>query len=230
MSSILQNVHPEWKPILEGLLEKFPDIEKNLDLEKEKFGELAETYPPRESIFRAFNFFSPQDVKIIILGQDPYHQPGQANGLSFSVSEGVKIPPSLTNIFREIDICYRRGYQPRQSGDLTYWAQQGILMLNTTLTVRQGQAASHYNIWRGFAHTLLYYILNNQDNIILMLWGNHAIKTAQKLPESILEKHHFYQSAHPSPLSANRGRWFHQKMFTKVNTKLEELGKEPINW
>jgi uracil-DNA glycosylase len=226
---MLAELSTNWKPILESILSEYPDLDSKLEQERESSEGLAEIYPPPQKIFEAFNYFPTSELKIVIIGQDPYHQPNQAHGLAFSVNDSIKIPPSLQNIFKEIDNSFEREYQSRDSGNLTFWAKQGILLLNTTLTVRQSKPNSHVKIWKGFTQKIIDYILEEQENIIFMLWGNNA-KSLVSGKGKILEKHHIYQSVHPSPLSANRGGWFHQKMFAKVNQKLLELGKVEIKW
>ena len=227
---MLESISTNWKSILENILLDFPDLSKKLDQERELYQGLSEIYPPPDLIFNAFKYFNTSQLKIVIIGQDPYHQPNQAQGLAFSVNPGIKIPPSLQNIFKEIDNCYHREYQPRKSGNLTSWAKQGILLLNTTLTVRQSKPNSHVKLWKGFTQKIIDYILKEHSDVIFMLWGNNAKSLFSKTNASYLEKHHIYQAVHPSPLSANRGGWFHQNMFSEVNKKLLELGKTEINW
>ena len=224
---MLEHVTNNWKPILENILEKFPDLEEKLEQERQDFDGLAEIYPEPSNIFRAFQLCPPEKLKIIIIGQDPYHQPNQAHGLAFSVLEGTKSPPSLKNIFKEIQNNYPEIDTPPKSGDLTYLAEQGILLLNTTLTVRQSKPNSHFKLWKGFTEMVIDYVLENKKDIIFMLWGNTA-KTL--LSKKILTNHHLYTSTHPSPLSANRGGWFGENMFRKVNQKLKDLSQDEIIW
>ena len=166
-------------------------------------------YPPREDVFNAFKYFEPCETQVVIIGQDPYHQQGQANGLAFSVKEGIKIPPSLRNIFKEM------GKINYESGDLTYLAKQGVLLLNTTLTVRHCSPGSHVKIWKGFTKNLIENLSKKIDTpIVFMLWGNHA-----KQMEKIIDKKHIILKAtHPSPLGANKGGWFGCGHFKKVDT------------
>ncbi|PGZ94579.1 uracil-DNA glycosylase [Bacillus sp. AFS029533] len=182
-------------------------------------------YPAKEHLFQALNECSYEDCKVVIIGQDPYHQPGQAHGLSFSVLPGVKIPPSLRNIYKELNSDL--GIEIPTSGYLIKWAKQGILLLNTVLTVREGEPNSHKNKgWELFTNTILSE-LNKQDRpIIFVLWGKHA----QAKEELITNNHHvILKSHHPSPLSASRG-FFGSKPFSQINQKLVELQLEPIDW
>ena len=169
--------------------------------------ELHEVFPSKEDVFNAFKYFEPEQTKVVIIGQDPYHQPGQANGLAFSVAPGVKIPPSLRNIFKEM------GKTNVESGDLTYLAKQGVLLINTTLTVQIGKPNSHSIIWKGFTKNLIKNLSEKVDTpIVFMLWGNHA----KKMEEVIDKKHIILKASHPSPLSVYRGGWFGTNHFAKV--------------
>lgn len=227
---MLEHVTNDWHPILQKIMLDYPELGSKLNQEREDFQDILEIYPVTENIFSAFQLCSLADLKIIIIGQDPYHQPKQAQGLAFSVNPGIPIPPSLKNIFKEIKSDLQKPNYEIKSGDLRYLAQQGILLLNTTLTVRQGKPNSHLQLWKGFTKKIIDYILEEKKDIILMLWGNNAKNLIAKKKSTILEKHHIFKSTHPSPLSANRGGWFGVKMFSRVNQKLKELGKEPINW
>lgn len=182
-------------------------------------------YPDMPQIYEAFKLTPFDQVKVVILGQDPYHGPNQAHGLSFSVQKGVKIPPSLQNIYKELAADV--GFKPVAHGNLTEWAKQGVLLLNNTLTVRAGQPNSHYG--RGWEEVTDYAIkqLNKKDNrIVFILWGNNAIKKRKLIDET---KHAVLTSAHPSPLSAYRG-FFGSKPFSKTNQLLIESHQTPINW
>lgn len=187
--------------------------------------ERAVIYPPYELIFSALNATSYADTKIVIVGQDPYHGPGQAHGLSFSVQPGVKLPPSLQNMFKEgaADV----GLKMPNNGSLMHWAKQGVLMLNTVLTVEQGQAASHRGKgWEKFTDRIIQ-LLNDRDRpIIFVLWGSHAQAKASMID---LSKHYIVQAPHPSPLSAHRG-FFGSKPYSKINNKLREWGEQEIDW
>ena len=224
---LTNSVNTNWKSILQNILNDFPTLENDLEKEEELFEGLAEIYPPKQLIFNAFNHFNIEDLKVVIIGQDPYHQPNQANGLAFSVQDGIKIPPSLINIFKEICTNLEIPYNKPNSGNLTYLAKQGVLLLNNTFTVRQSKPNSHLKIWKGFSDRIIDYILENKKDVIFMLWGGNAKKIIEKKDMS---NHHVFKSNHPSPLSANRGGWFNLNMFNDVNVKLRELEKEEIKW
>lgn len=225
----LDNIKTNWKEIITEILklDKFKNLEKNLIEEYENFEGLAEIYPKKELIFNAFNYFNFEDLKVVIIGQDPYHQPNQANGLCFSVNKNIKIPPSLKNIFREIYDNYDLELPNLTTGNLEYLAQQGILLLNNTLSVRQSTPNSHLKIWKGFSDEIIKYILKNHNNIVFLLWGNNAKKI---LKNKNIKNHYTLEANHPSPLSANKGGWFGNKHFIKTNKILEENKKEKINW
>ena len=183
-------------------------------------------YPPGKLIFNAFNLCPFDKVKVVIIGQDPYHEPGQAHGLSFSVCDGVPFPPSLQNIFKEIE--QDRGMPIPMTGNLTRWAEQGVLLLNATLTVRAHQAASHQRRgWEEFTDAAIKALNADRDNLVFILWGGYARSKAPLIDSS---RHLILQSVHPSPLSANRGGWFGNHHFSRANAYLTEHGKEPINW
>lgn len=184
-----------------------------------------EVYPPMEDIFNAFKLTPYQNVKAVILGQDPYHEPGEAHGLCFSVKQGIKMPPSLANIYKELynDL----NIDNRNKTDLTNWAKQGVLLLNTTLTVRRGQANSHKNCgWTDFTDQVIK-ILNNRDNpIVFILWGANARSKKAFIDTT---KHLVLECAHPSPLSCYNG-FFGCRHFSKTNDFLQKAGYKPINW
>ena len=183
-------------------------------------------YPPGKLIFNAFNLCPFDKVKVVIIGQDPYHEPGQAHGLSFSVCDGVPFPPSLQNIFKEIE--QDLGTPIPMTGNLTRWAEQGVLLLNATLTVRAHQAASHQRRgWEEFTDAAIKALNADRDNLVFILWGGYARSKAPLIDSS---RHLILQSVHPSPLSANRGGWFGNHHFSRANAYLTEHGKEPINW
>ena len=183
-------------------------------------------YPPGKLIFNAFNLCPFDKVKVVIIGQDPYHEPGQAHGLSFSVCDGVPFPPSLQNIFKEIE--QDLGMPIPMTGNLTPWAEQGVLLLNATLTVRAHQAASHQRRgWEEFTDAAIKALNADRDNLVFILWGGYARSKAPLIDSS---RHLILQSVHPSPLSANRGGWFGNHHFSRANAYLTEHGKEPINW
>lgn len=183
-------------------------------------------YPPGNLIFNAFNLCPFDKVKAVIIGQDPYHEPGQAHGLSFSVNDGVPFPPSLVNIFKEIE--NDTGTPVPSSGNLTRWAEQGVLLLNATLTVRAHQAASHQRKgWEEFTDAAIQTLSRDRDHLVFILWGGYARSKARLIDAS---RHLILQSVHPSPLSANRGGWFGNHHFTLCNSYLEANGMTPIRW
>lgn len=183
-------------------------------------------YPPGSLIFNAFNLCPFDRVKVVIIGQDPYHEPGQAQGLSFSVPEGVPFPPSLQNIFKEIQLDLGKPMPP--TGDLTRWAEQGVLLLNATLTVRAHQAASHQRHgWELFTDAAIRALNAERENLVFILWGGYARSKAQLIDRS---RHLMLESVHPSPLSANRGGWFGNHHFSQCNAYLREHGEQEIDW
>ncbi len=183
-------------------------------------------YPPGSLIFNAFNLCPFDRVKVVIIGQDPYHEPGQAQGLSFSVPEGVPFPPSLQNIFKEIQFDLGKPMPP--TGDLTRWAEQGVLLLNATLTVRAHQAASHQRRgWEQFTDAAIHALNIGRENLVFILWGGYARSKAQLIDRS---RHLVLESVHPSPLSANRGGWFGNHHFSQCNAYLREHGEQEIDW
>lgn len=183
-------------------------------------------FPEKELIFNAFNLCAFEDVKVVIIGQDPYHDYNQANGLCFSVNDGIAFPPSLKNIFKELKDDVNKSLP--DSGNLESWARQGVLLLNATLTVRAHQAGSHQKKgWETFTDTVIKLISDRKENVIFLLWGGYAKKKA-KLIDS--KKHHILSTGHPSPLSANRGYWFGNKHFSKTNSLLEQDGFRSLVW
>lgn len=183
-------------------------------------------YPPGNLIFNAFNLCPFDKVKVVIIGQDPYHEPGQAHGLSFSVNDGVPFPPSLVNIFKEIQLDL--GTPMPASGNLTRWAEQGVLLLNATLTVRARQAASHQRRgWEQFTDAAIRALNAGREHLVFILWGGYARSKASFIDTS---RHLVLQSVHPSPLSANRGGWFGNHHFSRANDYLTGNGIEPIRW
>lgn len=213
----LSNINNNWNNLLQQ--EKSKDYFNKLEL----FLNGEETvFPPSEMVFNALSLTPPENVKIVILGQDPYHDNGQAMGLSFSVPDNIKSPPSLKNIFREIE--QDLGILMPDKGDLTNWAKQGVLLLNTVLTVLPHTPQSHKNKgWEIFTDEIIHYINNNLNNVVFMLWGGYAKKKSSLIDNN---KHLILTANHPSPLSANRGGWFGCKHFSQANEYL----KEPINW
>ena len=183
-------------------------------------------YPPRDEVFNAFNATPLDKVKVVILGQDPYHGPNQAHGLCFSVLPGVPHPPSLRNMFKELQQEYP-DYQIPAHGCLQAWAEQGVLLLNTVLTVEQGKAHSHSKLgWERFTDSVISLLSAHTNDLIFVLWGSHAQKKGQKIDSS---RHHILAGPHPSPLSAHRG-FFGCDHFRAANRLLEQMGKTPINW
>lgn len=183
-------------------------------------------YPPCRLIFNAFNLCPFDSVKVVIIGQDPYHEAGQAMGLSFSVPDGVAMPPSLQNIFKEIQGDLGIGVP--QSGNLTRWAEQGVLLLNATLTVRAHQAGSHQRHgWERFTDAAISRLSEGRDHLVFILWGGYARSKASLIDRS---RHLVLESVHPSPLSANRGGWFGNHHFSRCNEYLAGHGMDPINW
>ncbi len=181
-------------------------------------------YPPGSQIFRAFELTPLENLKVVILGQDPYHGPGQAHGLSFSVSAGVPAPPSLKNIFKEIETDL--GVKMSGYPDLEKWARQGVLLLNAVLTVRAGQPASHSKIgWQEFTDAVIRYISDNCEGVVFLLWGNFARTKSALIDRS---KHHVLEAAHPSPLA--RGAFFGCRHFSQTNALLAGMGKSLIDW
>jgi uracil-DNA glycosylase len=214
-----------WKsPLSEFLLSaKMDDLKHFLVAEKNADKVI---YPPNSLIFNALNTTPFNRVKVVILGQDPYHGPNQAHGLSFSVQKGVALPPSLRNIFHELNTDL--GIPVPKHGDLTRWAEQGVLLLNAVLTVEAGQPTSHQKRgWEDFTDHVID-VLNEQcEHIVFILWGAYAQRKGQRIDQN---KHLVLKAAHPSPLSANRGGFFGCKVFSKANNYLKQNGIEPINW
>jgi uracil-DNA glycosylase len=183
-------------------------------------------YPPGSLIFNAFNLCPFDKVKVVIIGQDPYHEPGQAHGLSFSVQDGIAYPPSLQNIFKEISDDL--GVPMPTSGNLTRWAQQGVLLLNASLTVRAHQANSHSRLgWQTFTDAAIRALAAERQHLVYMLWGGYARSKAYMIPR---DSNLVLESVHPSPLSANRGGWFGQHQFSRCNEYLKQNGQDPIAW
>ncbi len=218
------NIANSWKNILEKEFEKsyFKDL---VEFVKNEYSKNV-CYPKGSDIFAAFDFCSFNDVKVVILGQDPYHGPNQANGLCFSVKDGITHPPSLINIFKEISTDLNKAYP--KSGNLEMWAKQGVLLLNATLTVRAHEAGSHQKKgWETFTDEVIKQISNNKEHVIFLLWGGFAKKKAKLIDK---KKHFILESGHPSPLSANRGYWFGNQHFSKTNEILLSKGFKAINW
>ena len=218
-------IAPGWKKSLEnefkaGYFQDLVDFLKNEKLSKQP------VYPPGPLIFNAFNQTDFNKVKVVIIGQDPYHGPNQAHGLSFSVQKGIPAPPSLVNIFKEIKTDLGITNQ-KTMGDLTYWAQQGVLLLNATLTVRANQPNSHAGIgWQRFTDTVIQILNEQREHLVFILWGNFAKEKGMHIDS---KKHLILKAAHPSPFSADKG-FFGCKHFSKTNEYLIKQGKTPIDW
>lgn len=215
-------IEVNWLKALQGEFAKdyFAKLKAFLEEEKQKF----RLFPPGNLIFNAFNLTPFNEVKVVILGQDPYHGHGQAHGLSFSVPNGVKAPPSLVNIFKEINTDV--GIPVPQTGNLTKWAEQGVLLLNATLTVRENQAGSHQNKgWETFTDAVIKTLSDQKEGLVFLLWGNYAKNKAVLIDHN---KHLVLTAPHPSPLA--RGGFFNNKHFSKTNEYLKQHGKTPIDW
>ncbi|NKI25883.1 uracil-DNA glycosylase [Arenibacter sp. 6A1] len=218
------DLHPSWQKPLQPELDK-PYFSVLNDFVKQEYAKHV-CYPKKEAIFAAFDFCNFQDTKVVILGQDPYHGPGQANGLCFSVNEGVGHPPSLMNIFKEMEADLGKRYP--LSGNLEAWAKQGVLLLNATLTVREREAASHQKQgWETFTDAVIEKVSQEKEGIVFLLWGGFAKKKAKLIDA---KKHHILTSGHPSPLSANRGYWFGNKHFSMTNEILKKANRPLISW
>lgn len=218
------NIADSWKNILQPELEKeyFTNL---LDFVKAAY-QNSVCYPKEKDIFSAFNFCSFEAIKVVIIGQDPYHGVGQANGLCFSVADQVKHPPSLINIFKELATDLQKPIP--KSGNLEHWATQGVLLLNATLKVRAHEAGSHQKKgWEQFTDAVISQISEQCDEVVFLLWGGFAKKKGAKINTN---KHCVLTSGHPSPLSANRGYWFGNQHFSKANTYLENVGKQQVDW
>ena len=214
-----------WQQLIETEQSKvyFKDLLHRVDIKR---AEDVIIYPPAGDVFKAFELTPFDQVKVVILGQDPYHGPNQAHGLAFSVNEGIAFPPSLQNIFKELatDI---EGFQIPMHGDLRTWAKQGVFLLNTVLTVQQAQANSHADWgWEQFTDEVINVLNTEREHLVFILWGAHAQKKGRVIDK---KKHLVLTSPHPSPLSAYRG-FFGSKPFSKANQYLQEHGLEPIDW
>ncbi len=217
-------IEPSWKQRLEGEFAQ-PYFNQLTTLVRQEYRQYS-CYPPGPLIFNAFNLCPFDKVKVVIIGQDPYHEPGQAMGLSFSVPDGIPMPPSLINIFREISSDL--GKAMPTTGNLTRWAQQGVMLLNATLTVRAHQAGSHQRMgWETFTDAVIRSLNAGRDHLVFILWGSYARSKAAFIDRS---RHLVLESVHPSPLSANRGGWFGNHHFSRANAFLAAHGLEPIDW
>ncbi|MBF1495352.1 uracil-DNA glycosylase [Prevotella pallens] len=218
------DIEASWKQYLKSEFEKpyFAKLTENVRNEYKN----GLCFPPAKLVFNAFNLCPFNKVKVVILGQDPYHELGQAMGLSFSVPDGVMLPPSLQNIYKEIHSDL--GKPIPTSGDLTRWAKQGVLLLNATLTVRAHEANSHQALgWQNFTDAAIETINTHREHIVFMLWGGFA-RSKKRLIDT--NRHCIIESVHPSPLSANRGGWFGQHQFSRCNAYLKQYGLGEIDW
>lgn len=217
-------IHSSWQNVLTEEFEKnyfhsLISFVKNEYLSKKCF-------PKGSQIFSAFDHCPFDELKVVIIGQDPYHGVGQANGLCFSVNDGIPFPPSLINIFKEIETDLN--IPNPKTGNLERWANQGVLLLNATLTVREGEAGSHQGKgWEQFTDAVIQKISTEKENIVFLLWGSFAKQKGSKIDRT---KHFVLETGHPSPLSANRGLWFGNKHFSKTNEYLIQKNLKPINW
>lgn len=218
------DIEASWKQHLEGEFVKPYFAQLTESVRNEYKNGLC--FPPAKLVFNAFDLCPFDKVKVVILGQDPYHEQGQAMGLSFSVPEGIMLPPSLQNIYKEIQSDL--GKPIPTSGDLTRWAKQGVLLLNATLTVRAHAANSHQALgWQNFTDAAIAALSNHREHVVFMLWGGFA-RSKKRLIDA--NRHFIIESVHPSPLSANRGGWFGQHQFSRCNAYLKQLGLDEIDW
>lgn len=221
---MLIKMEPTWQEQLSVEFNQ-PYFDRLVTFVKEEY-DTKRCFPKGSQIFAAFDHCPFDKVKVVIIGQDPYHGLGQANGLCFSVNDGIAFPPSLQNIFKEIESDLQIPFPI--SGNLERWADQGVLLLNATLTVRESDAGSHQNQgWETFTDAVIQKISDAKEKVVFLLWGGFAKKKGAKINRS---KHHVLETGHPSPLSANRGLWFGNRHFSKTNEYLKSLGMEPIQW
>ncbi|WP_017187147.1 uracil-DNA glycosylase [Alkalibacillus haloalkaliphilus] len=214
-------IKTDWNEVLTEQF-KQPYFKSLIKYVKERY-EHETVYPPYSEMFNAFNQTPFSETKVVIVGQDPYHGEGQANGLSFSVHKDQALPPSLKNIFKELESDY--GCYP-EHGDLTHWANQGVLLLNTSLTVKEGEANAHHSLrWDEFTKSVIQIVSKEKNHVVFVLWGKQAYKNKAIIDE----RHTIVHAPHPSPLSAYRG-FFGSKPFSQVNEALNEHGQEPVNW
>lgn len=219
------NLNPSWQSILSDEIQKpyFKDLMKAVDEEYVNHT----CFPPKELIFAAFDYCLFDDLKVVIIGQDPYHGEGEANGLCFSVNDGIKIPPSLRNIFRELNDDLGTIFLPN-SGNLEHWAKQGVLLINASLSVRKDSPNSHKHLeWKIFTDAVIQKISEEKENVVFMLWGNFAQTKGSKIDRN---RHLVLESGHPSPMSANQGKWFGKKHFSQTNEYLKAKNKTEIKW
>ena len=224
MQNLNSYLEPSWHNVLHDEFDK-PYFRRLMEFVKLEYSENI-CFPPVTEIFSALNSCPFADVKVVIIGQDPYHGAGQAHGLCFSVRDGVPFPPSLRNVFKELSEDL--GVPVPTSGNLEKWALQGVLLLNAVLSVREGAAGSHAGKdWEKFTDAILRALANHSNNIVFMLWGGYAKKKGAVCRN---RNHLILESGHPSPLSANKGHWFGNRHFSKANNYLVSVGKLPIQW
>jgi uracil-DNA glycosylase len=217
-------IDDSWKAVLENQFSS-PYFTSLIEFVKQQYATQT-CYPKGSQIFAAFDRCKFEEVKVVILGQDPYHGPGQANGLCFSVNDGITFPPSLINIFKEIQSDLEKPFP--KTGNLERWADQGVLLLNATLTVEQSKPGSHQNQgWETFTDAVIKAVSDHKENVVFLLWGGFAKSKASLIDKN---KHHILTSGHPSPMSANRGYWFGNKHFSKTNEFLKSKGLQEIDW
>jgi uracil-DNA glycosylase len=222
---MLSQLHPSWQNFLADEIQKpyFRDLMQAVDDEYQNHT----CFPPKELLFAAFDSCSIEDLKVVIIGQDPYHGVGEANGLCFSVNDDVRIPPSLRNIFRELNDDLETVFLP-SSGNLEHWAKQGVLLLNASLSVRMDNPNSHKHLkWSLFTDAVIQKISDQKEHVVFLLWGSFAKKKGSKIDRN---KHLVLESGHPSPMSANQGKWFGNKHFSQTNVYLKAKGKAEIDW
>lgn len=213
-----------WKRVLQTEFDK-PYFAELVGFVRNEY-KAGTVYPPARLIFNAFDSCPFDNVRVVIIGQDPYHGVGQAHGLSFSVNDGVPLPPSLVNIYREISDDLH--ITPYDSGNLVRWAKQGVMLLNATLTVRASSPGSHQNRgWEQFTDAVIRTVSEQRTNVVFLLWGNYARQKGAKIDRA---KHLVLESGHPSPMSANKGYWFGNRHFSQANSYLISKGLQPIDW
>ena len=223
MSINLSTIVTNWKEIIEKY--DFSNINDFLKNEKETFQDWLDIYPPQDKIFNCFNYFDIENTRVVIIGQDPYIRKNQAMGLSFSIPEGVKVPPSLKNIIKEINRSIGLNNNLKK-GDLTNWANQGVLLLNRSLTVSEGISNSHKKVWLPFTEMIVKYISNNLENIVFLLWGRNAEELVEYINKN---KHLVLISGHPSPLNRKKD-FIGNNHFIKTNEYLKSKKKSEIDW
>lgn len=218
------NLSQSWQHQLNDEFEK-PYFKNLMQFVTKEYSEHT-CYPNESDVYAAFNHCEFDKVKVVIIGQDPYHGPNQANGLCFSVKDGIKHPPSLVNIFKELESDIGKAYP--ESGNLEKWAKQGVLLLNATLTVREHEPGSHQKMgWEMFTDAVISKLSDNSEHLVFLLWGGFAKKKVKLINK---KNHTILTSGHPSPLSANRGYWFGNRHFSVCNKILDDLGNKKITW